>query len=246
MKLTVGTHEVVINYTAVDGRTFEHREDVVIASDNAAVSASTESLVITPYPAIVKVAGNPNVQASTESLTITTNPTLISRDVDVLCSTADLTLTTFVASTRGDDVLCTTENLTITTIPAVVTSNTNVFCNTENLVLTSFPLMNNDVDVGVSTEQLTIAPQPATVESLGATTLTTQDITNIVDALFAKVVENGETFEQQLKLIRAEAAGKVAVSGNTVTFRDAADSTDRITATVDSNGQRTAIVTDVS
>jgi len=60
------------------------------------------------------------------------------------------------------------------------------------------------------------------------------------------VIENGETFEQQLKLIRAEAAGKVAVSGNTVTFRDAADTTDRITATVDSNGQRTAIITDVS
>jgi len=49
-----------------------------------------------------------------------------------------------------------------------------------------------------------------------------------------------------MRLMRAEAAGKLAVVGDTVTFRDAADTKDRITATVDANGQRTAITTDVS
>jgi hypothetical protein len=60
------------------------------------------------------------------------------------------------------------------------------------------------------------------------------------------VVEGSETWQESMRLVRAEAAGKVAVSGNTVTFRDAADSTDRIVATVDEQGQRTAITTDVS
>jgi len=60
------------------------------------------------------------------------------------------------------------------------------------------------------------------------------------------VVEGSETWQESMKLVRAEAAGKVAVSGNTVTFRDAADTKDRIAATVDDQGQRTAITTDVS
>lgn len=190
------------------------------------VKANTEALTITPYQAVVEVGGATNVQASTEALTITANQASISNDVDVTCNT---------------------ESLTVTTQPASVLLGTNVEASVASLTITeNQATIGQDVDVGASTEQLTITPQPATIESSGATTLTPQDITNIVDALFAKVIENGETFEQQLKLIRAEAAGKVAVSGNTVTFRDAADSTDRITATVDSNGQRTAIVTDVS
>ncbi|MBL4940488.1 MAG: hypothetical protein JKY81_02350 [Colwellia sp.] len=59
-------------------------------------------------------------------------------------------------------------------------------------------------------------------------------------------VEGSETYQESLRLIRAEAAGKLAVSGSTVTFRDAADTKDRITATVDANGQRTSITTDVT
>jgi len=64
--------------------------------------------------------------------------------------------------------------------------------------------------------------------------------------LFTYTVEGSETFEEQLRLMRAEAAGKLAVSGTTVTIRDAADSKDRITATVDANGQRTSVTTDGS
>lgn len=59
-------------------------------------------------------------------------------------------------------------------------------------------------------------------------------------------VEGSETYQESLRLMRAEAAGKLAVSGTTVTIRDAADSKNRITATVDSNGQRTAVTTDVT
>jgi len=61
--------------------------------------------------------------------------------------------------------------------------------------------------------------------------------------IFTYVIENSETFEQQLRLIRGEAAGKVGVSGATVTYRNSADSADRIVATTDANGQRTAVTT---
>lgn len=78
----------------------------------------------------------------------------------------------------------------------------------------------------------------------GVTTLTTDDINNIVQAIFAHIVEDSESFAQQMRLVRAEAAGKLLVSGTTVTIRDALDSKDRITATVDTDGQRTTILTD--
>ena len=190
------------------------------------VNASTEALTITEYAATIDVGGDTTVAVSTEALVITPQAAGIGYDVDIAASTESLVLTTQAATIAvGINVLASVEALSITTQAATIGS---------------------DVVVTAATESLVITPQAATIESSGATTLTAQDITNIVDALFAKVIENGETFEQQLKLIRAEAAGKLAQVGNTVTIRDAADTKDRITATVDSNGQRTAITTDVT
>ncbi len=69
---------------------------------------------------------------------------------------------------------------------------------------------------------------------------------DVRDAIFANIMENAETFAEQVRLMRAEAAGKVAVTpdGTNVKFRDAADAKDRIDATVDDTGQRTAVTTD--
>ncbi len=58
------------------------------------------------------------------------------------------------------------------------------------------------------------------------------------------ISEGAETILEALRLIRAEAAGKLLVSGNLVRIRDAADTRDRITATVDTNGQRYTVITD--
>ena len=53
------------------------------------------------------------------------------------------------------------------------------------------------------------------------------------------------TFEQAMNIMLAALAGKsTGGGGETITFRDAADSKARITATVDSAGNRTAITTD--
>jgi hypothetical protein len=59
-------------------------------------------------------------------------------------------------------------------------------------------------------------------------------------------VEGSLTYKDANRIMLAESAGKVTVSGSTVTFRDQADSKARITATVDENGQRTSVTVDGS
>lgn len=60
-------------------------------------------------------------------------------------------------------------------------------------------------------------------------------------------VETGETLRQALRLIRAVAVGKAAGLGTTTaTFRDKADTKNRITATVDVDGNRSAVTTDAT
>lgn len=64
----------------------------------------------------------------------------------------------------------------------------------------------------------------------------------------SNTVEGSLTYQQVQRLILAAVAGKVSVSGDglTNTFRDTSDSTDRIIATVDANGQRTAVTLDAT
>jgi riboflavin synthase alpha subunit len=62
----------------------------------------------------------------------------------------------------------------------------------------------------------------------------------------ASAVESGMTVTEALRLMSAALAGKVTVDGTSVTFRDVNDTTDRITATVTSEGDRTAVILDAS
>jgi len=59
-------------------------------------------------------------------------------------------------------------------------------------------------------------------------------------------VEGSETYDEALRLIRAEAAGKVTVTGSDVAFRDAQDTKDRIVANTDEDGQRLTVTVDGS
>lgn len=70
-----------------------------------------------------------------------------------------------------------------------------------------------------------------------------------VDAILDRAagVEASRTLRQALRLILAAAANKLAgAATTTVTVRDTADTKDRITATVDASGNRTAVSHDVS
>ena len=65
--------------------------------------------------------------------------------------------------------------------------------------------------------------------------------------IIAGISEGSLDLQEILRIILAACAGKSSGGGTaTVKFRDAADSKDRITATVDSSGDRTAVTVDGS
>ena len=67
-------------------------------------------------------------------------------------------------------------------------------------------------------------------------------MTEIVTAILAATVESTLDVKEVLRIVLAALAGKVSGGGTpTIKFRDAADALDRITATVDANGNRTSI-----
>lgn len=69
----------------------------------------------------------------------------------------------------------------------------------------------------------------------------------IADAVLDDAVEGSETLRQAVRLIRAAAVGKLSGAATTeITIRDAADTKARITATVDSDGNRSAVTTDAT
>jgi hypothetical protein len=69
----------------------------------------------------------------------------------------------------------------------------------------------------------------------------------IADAVLDDAVEGSETLRQAVRLIRAAAVGKLFGAATTeITIRDAADTKARITATVDSDGNRSAVTTDAT
>lgn len=73
---------------------------------------------------------------------------------------------------------------------------------------------------------------------------------DIADALLdrANGIETGMTLRQALRVIAAAAAGKLSgAATTTVTIRNAeVDDTDRIVATVDENGNRSAVTLDLT
>lgn len=75
--------------------------------------------------------------------------------------------------------------------------------------------------------------------------VTQQDKDDIENQIFARLIEGAETFEQQIRLIRANAAGKIVqqVDGSYV-IRDAADSKDRIVGDDSANSGRDISSTD--
>lgn len=82
-----------------------------------------------------------------------------------------------------------------------------------------------------------------------AMTLTSGERNSIADAYLdrANGIETGYTPRQSDRLILAAATGKLSgAATSTVTIRDINDTKDRITATVDSNGNRTAVTKDAT
>lgn len=67
-----------------------------------------------------------------------------------------------------------------------------------------------------------------------------------VDEILDEVVEGSVTVRQVLRALLSLAAGKTARAGSTIYLRDFGDTKNRISLTVDSNADRTAVVTDLT
>jgi hypothetical protein len=86
------------------------------------------------------------------------------------------------------------------------------------------------------------------IDAIDATVLAAGAVTEIADGMLDRTdaVETGYTPRQALRILLAAEGGKVAISGGTVTIRNVTDAKDRITATTDASGQRTAVTLDAT
>lgn len=76
--------------------------------------------------------------------------------------------------------------------------------------------------------------------------VTLQDKVDIIDGVFDKTVESTLSFKHIVQILLSILAGKASGGGTTsITFRDVADSKNRVAATVDSSGNRSAITFDI-
>ena len=106
----------------------------------------------------------------------------------------------------------------------------------------------SNLDVAVSTRS---SHSAADVWSVATRALTDKDGFTLsaagVDAILDEVIEGSMTMREALRIYLSALAGKSSGGGtSTITFRDLADSKNRISATVDADGNRTAVTLDGS
>jgi hypothetical protein len=94
-----------------------------------------------------------------------------------------------------------------------------------------------------------IAHAQSSIDGLGTAigALVIPSATDNADAVLAATYEGAETVQDHFRLARASLYGKAnGLAGTTVHYRDAADAKNRLTATVDSDGNRLAVTADAS
>jgi hypothetical protein len=110
---------------------------------------------------------------------------------------------------------------------------------------TSGVSINAPQDIQVSDGELTLAAIAAAVWANAARTLTS--FGTLVADIWALAIETGYTAKQSMRLMLSSLAGKLSgAATTTVVVRSATDAKDRITATVDSDGNRTAVTHDTT
>ena len=106
----------------------------------------------------------------------------------------------------------------------------------------------SNLDVAVSTRSSHSAADVWSVATRSLTDKAGFSLSNAgIDAIVDEVVEGSLTLRQAVRLFLSALAGKSSGGGTTtINFRDLADTKNRITATVDSNGNRTNVTLDGS
>ncbi len=103
----------------------------------------------------------------------------------------------------------------------------------------------NDVPTNAELATALAGADDATLAAIAALSIPTAAA--IADAVHDEAVDGATTFRQSTRLQNAALAGKASgMATTTAVFRDLADSKDRITATVDADGNRTAVTLDAT
>jgi len=151
------------------------------------------------------------------------------------------------------------------TLPSSVASPTNITAGTITTVtnLTNAPT-NGDLTATMKTSvttaataatpTVTLADDAITAakiaaNAIGASELAADAANEIADALLDRTngIETSYTLRQALRIVLAAAGGKASGLNTTeAKYRDVGDTVDRITATVDADGNRTAVTLNVS
>jgi len=116
---------------------------------------------------------------------------------------------------------------------------------TVDSVVDAVKLKTDNLPSDPADQSLIINATDAILSAVGALSIPTAG--DNAAAVLAEAFEGAETVQDFLRLARAALYGKAAgMATTTATFRDAADTKDRISATVDASGNRTAVTTDAA
>lgn len=127
----------------------------------------------------------------------------------------------------------------ISTLSTIGTAVTAIKAKSDNLP--SDPADQSAVEAAIASTQSTITAAIDALNDLSAAAAAA----GILDA--ADGIETGLTLRQAMRLVTAASAGKVSgADTSTVTIRNVGDTKNRVVATVDESGNRTAVTTDVS
>lgn len=210
-----------------------------VSADVAAINAKTTNLPAAP-------ASTTNITAGT--ITTVTNLTNAPTAGDF---TATMKAATLARVTLVDTAT------TLTNAPSDSSGVTTLLSRLSALRAGYLDLLNSYLDSAVSAVKTVVDAIKAKTDNLPASpaavgsamVLTTGERNSVADALLDRTgaIETGLTVRQTLRLSAAADAGKTSgMATTTAVVRDLADTKDRISATVDSNGNRTAVTRDLT
>jgi hypothetical protein len=111
----------------------------------------------------------------------------------------------------------------------------------------SVPILTYAQSNGLITTQSALTAAPTAADEFVILPDHVHSVGEIADGVLDDAVEGSETLRQAVRLMRASLVGKLSgAASTTVTIRDAADTKNRITATVTADGDRTAVTTDAT
>lgn len=215
----------IVEYTPTQGET-DFTSFVVIAYKTGCIPVS--QTIVTSASATAGYAGTDQGKIANATSTVNLSGTTVKTATDVEADTADIQ----------------------TRLPAALTGDGNIKADTLRVGGTvqtagDIPAMITTVDDYVDTE---VAAIKAKTDNLPAAPAAVSDIPSaatVAAAVWAYTVEGAYTAVQYLRIAVAALAGKLSgAATTTVSIRDTGDTKNRVVATVDADGNRSAVTLD--